>query len=549
MIGECLEVRYYHYLKPDTKQDYGLVALGSDQDVKELLKYVVRNKVIDLYIEHDSTTLDIYFNGPRDRALIDDNMPPSPSDSKGITKLFLQTPPSSKPLTICQAIQLKYEERVRKGRIHIKIPFNPRPCVIYLGNLPLLKSGEIPWVAKEDYGEDIGCYSSKGKETKIEAGGSSKGKELEVESSSNETYYFDPFEDLDDILGQYVNDNRVKVESHRKSILDEQNMIKDVVIDMQPFKDDMDRKEALVRRCDLIESRIDRFYSRELVKDRIRKHSVESMRKLEITKNDNKRAKDRCVGTMPTYSSSDPHVDFSQASVGGALKKRFKASGKDIIGLDGCFMKGPYPCQILSVVGVDANNGIHLVAYDVVEAKTKRSWCWFLKLLGLDLDIAESSNFTFISDRHKELLWKPATATTIIEFDKNQLFKCISPTRYYKDNPCWSVDLKSKTTEDITSIGSFVKALVLNLYVLVRKILIMAILWFESPRPPDHRFFSSYITPLIPPIHKTQVGRPRNKRRKCAFEAVKDGGSVDEAFEKHSDEIHGTLARFGEETL
>ncbi|GKB51436.1 hypothetical protein Tco_0902189, partial [Tanacetum coccineum] len=259
-----IEVRYYHYLKPDTKQDYGLVVLGSDQDVKELLKYVVRNKVIDLYIEHDSTTLDTYFNGPRDRALIDDNMPPSPSDSEGITKLSLQTPSSSKPLTICQAIQLKYEERVRKGRIHIKIPFNPMPYVIYLGNLPLLKSGEIPWVAKEDYGEDIGCYSSKGKETKIEAGGSSKGKELEVESSSNETYYFDSFEDLDDILGQYVNDNRVKHEEEHFEVnddsdrfVDEQNMIKDVVIDMQPFKDDMDRKEALVRRCDLIESRID----------------------------------------------------------------------------------------------------------------------------------------------------------------------------------------------------------------------------------------------------------------------------------------------------
>nr|GEV74597.1 hypothetical protein [Tanacetum cinerariifolium] len=36
---------YYHYLKPGTNLDYGLVALGSDQDVKELLKYVVRNKI------------------------------------------------------------------------------------------------------------------------------------------------------------------------------------------------------------------------------------------------------------------------------------------------------------------------------------------------------------------------------------------------------------------------------------------------------------------------------------------------------------------------
>ncbi|GJV70584.1 hypothetical protein Tco_1490579 [Tanacetum coccineum] len=35
---------------------------------------------------------------------------------------------------------------------------------------------------------------------------------------------------------------------------------------------------------------------------------------------------------------------------------------------------------------------------------------------------------------------------------------------------CWSADLKSKTTEDIISIGSFIEVLVLNHYVLVRKI-------------------------------------------------------------------------------
>ncbi|GKB92903.1 hypothetical protein Tco_0965175 [Tanacetum coccineum] len=49
----------------------------------------------------------------------------------------------------------------------------------------------------------------------------------------------------------------------------------------------------------------------------------------------------------------------------------------------------------------------------------------------------------------------------------------ISPTRYYKDDSCWSADLKSKTTEDIISIGSFMEALVLNQYVLVRKILVI----------------------------------------------------------------------------
>ncbi|GJS77916.1 reverse transcriptase domain-containing protein [Tanacetum coccineum] len=46
----------------------------------------------------------------------------------------------------------------------------------------------------------------------------------------------------------------------------------------------------------------------------------------------------------------------------------------------------------------------------------------------------------------------------------------ISPTRYYKDDLCWSVDLNSKAIEDIISIGSFLEVLVLNHYVLVRKI-------------------------------------------------------------------------------
>ncbi|GJW61057.1 hypothetical protein Tco_0110392 [Tanacetum coccineum] len=47
----------------------------------------------------------------------------------------------------------------------------------------------------------------------------------------------------------------------------------------------------------------------------------------------------------------------------------------------------------------------------------------------------------------------------------------ISPTRYYKDDSCWSVDLKSNTTEDVISIRSFMEVLVLNHYVPVRKIL------------------------------------------------------------------------------
>nr|GEW45506.1 transposase, mutator type [Tanacetum cinerariifolium]GEX11057.1 transposase, mutator type [Tanacetum cinerariifolium] len=81
--------------------------------------------------------------------------------------------------------------------------------------------------------------------------------------------------------------------------------------------------------------------------------------------------------------------------------KGFKAYGREILGLDGCFMPGPWPSQILTAVGVDANNEIYTIAYAIVEAKSKAFWCWFLNLLGEDLGIEANFNYTLIFDRKK----------------------------------------------------------------------------------------------------------------------------------------------------
>ncbi|GJV68245.1 hypothetical protein Tco_1483754 [Tanacetum coccineum] len=53
----------------------------------------------------------------------------------------------------------------------------------------------------------------------------------------------------------------------------------------------------------------------------------------------------------------------------GPLKAGFKAGMRDLLGLDGAFMKGPYPGQVLTAVGVDPNNGIYPLAYGLVETK------------------------------------------------------------------------------------------------------------------------------------------------------------------------------------
>ncbi|KAL4562872.1 hypothetical protein LXL04_026903 [Taraxacum kok-saghyz] len=87
----------------------------------------------------------------------------------------------------------------------------------------------------------------------------------------------------------------------------------------------------------------------------------------------------------------------------GPLKLGFKVGLRDFLGFDGCFLKGPYPGQILSAVGLDSNNGIYPLAYSIVESENTASWTWFLDCLAEDLDLNASSNFTFISDRQKGL--------------------------------------------------------------------------------------------------------------------------------------------------
>ncbi|KAI3678919.1 hypothetical protein L6452_38223 [Arctium lappa] len=88
----------------------------------------------------------------------------------------------------------------------------------------------------------------------------------------------------------------------------------------------------------------------------------------------------------------------------GALKKGFMAGGRDLLGLDGSFMKGPFPGQVLTAVGIDSNHGIYPLAYAIVEAETTSSWTWFLECLGDDLDMYPNFNFTFISDRQKGII-------------------------------------------------------------------------------------------------------------------------------------------------
>jgi len=49
--------------------------------------------------------------------------------------------------------------------------------------------------------------------------------------------------------------------------------------------------------------------------------------------------------------------------------------------VDGTFLTGKYKGQILTAIGVDANQQILPLAFAFVEGENKESWLWFLRHL------------------------------------------------------------------------------------------------------------------------------------------------------------------------
>ncbi|GJS41663.1 mutator type transposase [Tanacetum coccineum] len=148
------------------------------------------------------------------------------------------------------------------------------------------------------------------------------------------------------------------------------------------------------------------FASKERVARRVRMHSVETRRKLKCSRSD--------VETI---------------DVGVSKMKDFRVKRIATDKMTG----SPWPGQILTAVGVDANSEIYPISYAIVEAESKASWCWLLNILGEDLGLIQAIASVFPSAEHtycvrhihenmksqfkggvyKEMLWNATKATSI----------------------------------------------------------------------------------------------------------------------------------------
>ncbi|GJT90611.1 retrovirus-related pol polyprotein from transposon TNT 1-94 [Tanacetum coccineum] len=104
-----------------------------------------------------------------------------------------------------------------------------------------------------------------------------------------------------------------------------------------------------------------------------------------------------------------------------------------------------------------------------VNARPRRKWCE-KNYSSVRRYVADPVN-AYPKQSTTKLILKGAVIFDVCMGYLVRAYYNISSTKYYKDDSCWSADLKSNTTEDVISIGSFMEVLVLNHYVLVRKLL------------------------------------------------------------------------------
>lgn len=55
----------------------------------------------------------------------------------------------------------------------------------------------------------------------------------------------------------------------------------------------------------------------------------------------------------------------------GPLWVGFFAGSRPVICLDGCHLRGPHPCILLTAIGIDLNNSMYPLKWAMVEAKNK----------------------------------------------------------------------------------------------------------------------------------------------------------------------------------
>lgn len=78
-----------------------------------------------------------------------------------------------------------------------------------------------------------------------------------------------------------------------------------------------------------------------------------------------------------------------------ALKQGWRSGLRQLIGLNGTFLKDRIKGELLVAIGQDCMNQFYPLAWIMVEKETTKTWSWFVELLKRSLALKDGSGVTF----------------------------------------------------------------------------------------------------------------------------------------------------------
>ncbi|GJV89778.1 mutator type transposase [Tanacetum coccineum] len=267
-----------HFLIPSLGLDYGLHSLNVDADVLEMSKYVKDYKIILVYVKHGSSIVD--------------------------TSMFDSSPDVNRNPASFVARRIVVESVID--------PFDGLNEILgdYANTGKQITRDESTWKQMVVY---VGTNSTAddflfGKFKEVEVEVDTESEEEESDTEGNDTS--DP-----------KHDTSIGAIDVQEDDLD--------VIDYDSFGSDLDDGIDSKRRIQLRELRrigkqknkgLNKYYfylgqqfaSKEIMKERVKKHLVEARRQLILVKNDNERVRVRCKGRIPAlvpYVAIDTNMD------------------------------------------------------------------------------------------------------------------------------------------------------------------------------------------------------------------------------------------------
>ncbi|GJT34977.1 hypothetical protein Tco_0925396 [Tanacetum coccineum] len=272
----------YYYKKPNSELENGLVELVVDKDVYEMLMYVDKFKVIELYTDHTVKKQHVLTQEPL-ATIIDVTQPGSSSGNEA-------------------EVDVSEDEWLRES----------------LKKLPIKsKKGQ------QSSRKEVGQSSRNGS-------GSENGSGSDSGSDSEDSDYFvdeeNLIEDVDVDMAEFKRHTDPGVEwlGCKENVLEENEVFELEEVDHEEFDSGSDSDEGVRRKAlrkvarmnKAIQGKGERVYKEDfflgeqfatskLVKDKVTRVSVEQRRQLSLKKNDKLRVRVVCKGQVPDFANND----------------------------------------------------------------------------------------------------------------------------------------------------------------------------------------------------------------------------------------------------